>query len=1558
MNCLPERITVFQIKARQFRSKGVCRMTTKKKKKHGRLKRTIRQTLGTLFLISAIVVAAIPADMLQASSTNLKISSSDEDIPYIDPSEPIYTTGDGRFQFAYVQPKNSTDKVAVIIGFDSTGELPNNLLTIPDTVEVYGKYTYNQGTRYGYVAVNANGNFLYYKVETNVTDDEGNIISTTVEFRPCYYNNIVIWGDIPKTELYYKLDDTVSDSDTSNFKQTMDAQDWRITNALVVYIGKQYVVEDENRTWHASREIISSENRNTDKAPFANAKNIVTLNVGSNLSGISDYAFMNCQNLQSVTLGNGLKVLGNHAFENCINMKQINLASTSNLEVIGDHAFYNCQGLTSFSLPTGVTQIGDYAFAGCTAMTTFNMAGTELSPNISLTQLGENVFNNCSSLEYLEFQERYPESIKASMFIGCSSLKHITLPNTGANVVVEAGDSFTWENFKGTVDETFYFEGYDNSNIHKTANENAIAFSYLDEDIYEIIMRDKDNPGAEAVFQVNSKETLIRCTISEGMENVEIPGTIGPYQIKNIDGSSFQDNCFLKKIIIPSSITSIAANAFKGCHELEHVIFRSPINITSIGENAFQTQDVLAHRNGCNNQTLDQDPALAFTGDISYDGVITEPYRYAMDPNSRINKGTQNVAYITYYSGWPTNLTVKYNETTDKNELINYPTLDTLLDYTNTITYPYMEGYTDAAANATNNYLSANGDVSGLTLNERRLIDAALNINLPEGIESVKSSLFADKEPADSNLLVGKDWSLSKTITTNSITEIPDNTFEGCVNLVSASINGATQKIGTYAFKNCENLKSVSITSTVSELGTRPFAGCPKLVTVDFQGSPYFISENAMIYGLTDGVKTSIVECLESRGGISGTSSTIEGEELKGITSLYEEAFAGCPDVGTINLESSSIVTIPKGAFRDTEALNTVYIPSTATSISAEAFQNSNIRSVYIPSRVGYIDQTAFDTDVSSPDSYHSITFYCKPGSNADIYAGMYSNILSVETSEPAVYKVVFMDPDGTYYGEPQEVLEGEDAVPPEDPVKEGKIFKGWEPSYTKIGKDTTCIAQYDDVDPNAEKFVVEFYDFNNELIKTEYVDQGADATDVAPKLSELEVEGYTFIGWRPPITEITADTKAYANYQQNGEEEFTVRFFDYNMTLLYTRTVKSGETVLEPKDPVREGYTFTGWLPTLGPITQNTDVVAQYKLNDSNNGGGDDNNGGGNGGDDNNGGGNGGGDNNGGGNGGDDNNGGGNGGDNNNGGNNDVKYYTLTVRNGSGSGSYVAGADVIVIANDPAEGQEFSNWTIDPSDAKIASKAVTATVITMPEGPVTVTANYAAKGTTTSTGSGNSSSNNSNNSSGSSGSGGSVTRPSNNGSGSTVVIDKNGLSNTGVVSATVNGSSDNFVIKITEDADATEKVVKALMNEYGDLTNIAYFPMDISLYDSAGNTKVTDTTGLSISITLPLPDSLVQYAGNNKVAGVVNEKLDKLTPKFSTINGVACVTFTAQHFSPYVIYTDTSNLTAGQISDNTPKTGDGIHPKWFLAIGLACISMVLFMKRDRRTIKVRKATA
>jgi len=66
---------------------------------------------------------------------------------------------------------------------------------------------------------------------------------------------------------------------------------------------------------------------------------------------------------------------------------------------------------------------------------------------------------------------------------------------------------------------------------------------------------------------------------------------------------------------------------------------------------------------------------------------------------------------------------------------------------------------------------------------------------------------------------------------------------------------------------------------------------------------------------------------------------------------------------------------------------------------------------------------------------------------------------------------------------------------------------------------------------------------------------------------------------------------------------------------------------------------------------------------------------------------------------------------------------YTLNVVNGTGAGSYFPDALVNIIANAPGAGQSFLNWT----GATVADAASATTVLTMPAGNVTVTANYSA---------------------------------------------------------------------------------------------------------------------------------------------------------------------------------------------------------------------------------------
>lgn len=68
---------------------------------------------------------------------------------------------------------------------------------------------------------------------------------------------------------------------------------------------------------------------------------------------------------------------------------------------------------------------------------------------------------------------------------------------------------------------------------------------------------------------------------------------------------------------------------------------------------------------------------------------------------------------------------------------------------------------------------------------------------------------------------------------------------------------------------------------------------------------------------------------------------------------------------------------------------------------------------------------------------------------------------------------------------------------------------------------------------------------------------------------------------------------------QMMGEATYTVKFIDWDGTILKQQTVQEGTAATPPSNPVREGYTFTGWLPTTyTDVLEDQDIYAQYIKN------------------------------------------------------------------------------------------------------------------------------------------------------------------------------------------------------------------------------------------------------------------------------------------------------------------------------------------------------------------------
>ncbi len=123
--------------------------------------------------------------------------------------------------------------------------------------------------------------------------------------------------------------------------------------------------------------------------------------------------------------------------------------------------------------------------------------------------------------------------------------------------------------------------------------------------------------------------------------------------------------------------------------------------------------------------------------------------------------------------------------------------------------------------------------------------------------------------------------------------------------------------------------------------------------------------------------------------------------------------------------------------------------------------------------------------------------------------------------------------------------------------------------------------------------FTVTFTDKDGNTLKTEDVENGKAAT--APEPEDIPVvEGYHFTGWDKAFDNITADLTVKAQYEIN---KYKVVFLDWNGTELKSEEVEHGSAATAPKDPAREGYTFTGWDKKFDNITADLTVTAQYEI-------------------------------------------------------------------------------------------------------------------------------------------------------------------------------------------------------------------------------------------------------------------------------------------------------------------------------------------------------------------------
>ncbi len=174
----------------------------------------------------------------------------------------------------------------------------------------------------------------------------------------------------------------------------------------------------------------------------------------------------------------------------------------------------------------------------------------------------------------------------------------------------------------------------------------------------------------------------------------------------------------------------------------------------------------------------------------------------------------------------------------------------------------------------------------------------------------------------------------------------------------------------------------------------------------------------------------------------------------------------------------------------------------------------------------------------------------------------------------------------------------------------------------------------------------------------------------------------------------------------------------------------------------------------------------------------------------------------------------------------------------------------------------------------------------------------------------------------------------------------------------TIPGSKEDFILHISESEEASARISDAYGELYGGRTPSKLQAYEISLMDETDTVPIHKLGRQTATVELPVPNDI--STDQMYVVTLDDDgQLEAVDYEIVEDNGENTLRFTTSHFTPYGIYeydgfggigvvSNDKAIIRGGSKDNTPDTGDLIHPKWFLALGLAALAFVFLFTKDK----------
>ena len=481
---------------------------------------------------------------------------------------------------------------------------------------------------------------------------------------------------------------------------------------------------------------------------------------------------------------------------------------------LGENIFDDCKALRGVKLPEGVAHIEGAAFQGCNILEKLNFPA-------KLTSVGDNAFRSCLSLEL----DNLPNSL---LYVGREAFCDVPLKALKLDRKVEMGAG-----------------AFSNTPITE------IEMTTPCDSIWEGTFRDCPN--------------LTKITIGEGLKYI---------------GYSAFSNSPVKEANLPSTLRDISSNAFLGYSSYCPFI------------NDIQPEN-----------------HIRYIGKVAYQCVDRDLEEYT------IKDGTVTLA-DNLFENWQGNATT-FHIPASVEQIGNKAFAGTQIK-----TLPEMLGLKRIGGEA----FYGCKNLKKLTIPETveyiggRAFYGCSNIwSLTyNAINAECESFMEPNAPLEKIVIGGKVRRLPNVIFSgreftevalpSCLERIDDYAFSGCENLTTINLSDSIRYIGDNAFSGCKNLTSINLSDCIRYIGNNVFSECKNLTTINLSDSIRYIGEGAF-YGCSSLKNIHWPLRLTTIGNYAFRQTALETISLpEGVTSVGINAFHNCPFAKTVYIPSTANV--------------------------------------------------------------------------------------------------------------------------------------------------------------------------------------------------------------------------------------------------------------------------------------------------------------------------------------------------------------------------------------------------------------------------------------------------------------------------------------------------------------------------------------------------------------------------------------------------------------------------------------------------------------------------